>query len=311
MCVITERLKERFCKDFNLPIKVFCEPYFTERLNLFDKYYHCLAKYERFIELVNRLGGEQSYFEYYNKVKDLAITYLNESEAMKYFAQQEDMSKYALKNVGFPKRDIYHADNHGKYFVSFDMKRGNFTALSHYNSDIVGGKKTYEEFLSMFTDEPHMLESKYIRQVIFGNVNPRRQVTYEQYLMDIVLSDVLTYCNKEDVVYFSTDEIVVKLDENYAEKLNSIHETVAKSCADGINIRSEVFQLYKVDGLSGYIKKIVDGEGDYVIKCIDSLFMPMVLRKMYGDTIMPNDYVFLHDGLLAKLIDVPDFTIEL
>ena len=110
MCVITEKLKERFCKDFNLPIKVYSEPYFSQRLSLFDKHYDCVKKYTRFVELVDRLGGEQYYFEYYNKVKDLAITYLNENEAMRYFSQEEDMSKYALRHTGLPKRDIYHMD---------------------------------------------------------------------------------------------------------------------------------------------------------------------------------------------------------
>ena len=306
MCVITERLKERFCKDFNLPIKLYTEPYFSQRLSLFDKYYGCVNKYTRFVELVARLGSEQNYFEYYNEVKDLAITYLNENETMLYFAKEEDMSKYTLKHTGLPKRDIYHCGNVGKYFVSFDMKRGNFTALHHYNPAIVGDKHSYEDFLRMFTDEPHMLESKYIRQVIFGNVNPKRQVAYEHYLMDKVLDDVLTYCDKSQVVYFSTDEIVVALDEaEVSTKLEKIHETVAKSCADGINIRSEVFKLHKVEGTEGFIKEILDGEGEFVIKCVDALMMPLVLRSMYGEEPTEEDVVFLHDGMMAKLLHMP------
>ena len=36
---ITKNLKERFCKDCNIPIKIFDEPYFTERLELYDEHF--------------------------------------------------------------------------------------------------------------------------------------------------------------------------------------------------------------------------------------------------------------------------------
>ena len=312
MYTITEKLKERFCKDFNLPIKIFAEPYFMNRLMLYDNYYHCVEKYYRFIHLVERLGGEQGYFEYYNKVKDSAITYLNENKDMLYFSKEEDMSKYVVKNTGFPKHDIYRCDNDGKYFVSFDMKRGNFTALHHYNPNIVGGKNTYEEFLGMFTDEPHLLESKYVRQVIFGNVNPRRRVTYEQYLMDKVLNDVLTYCDKVDVVYFSTDEIVVRVDkDNLKNIIPKVKETVSNSCNNNINIRSEIFKLHKIEGLSGgFVKEIIDGEGDLVVKCVNSLDLPFVFRKIYNLSDNENDLVFMYEGKLAKLLEAPKITIS-
>ena len=33
---ISNRAKERFCKDCNIPIRLFQEPYFLDRINLFD-----------------------------------------------------------------------------------------------------------------------------------------------------------------------------------------------------------------------------------------------------------------------------------
>ncbi len=216
MCVITEKLKERFCKDLNLPIKIYKEPYFEERLNLYDKQFGCIKKYYEFVELVGRCGGEQQYFEMYNKVKDDAINYLNNNEYMLHFAKNEDFSKFKIKNTGFPKKDIYRQDNDGKYFISFDMKKGNFTALKHYDNRIVANCEKYEDFLGLFTKESHLLYSKYIRQVIFGNVNPKRQVSYEQYLMDSVLTNIINefekhfnFFDKKTIVFFSTDEIVI------------------------------------------------------------------------------------------------------
>lgn len=311
MCVITERLKERFCKDLNLSIKIFKEPYFTERLHLYDKQYNCIEKYENFVRLVEKCGGEQQYFNLYNKVKDDAIQYLNNNEYMKYFSQEEDFSKFKIKNTGFPKNDIYHSINDGKCFISFDMKKGNFTALKHYDKRIVGNCDKYENFLGLFTKESHLLYSKYIRQVIFGNVNPRRQVTYEHYLMDIVLTKVLEYFPKESVVFFSTDEIVVEIEKDlYAEKYRYAEEIVRFALEQNIDIRAELFILHKITETDGYIKEFLCGNNGIEIKGINHIVMPFVLRKLYNEEITENDAVFLYENMLVKLLEIPNVEVS-
>ena len=45
MMEISVRAKERFCKDCNILIKIFQEPYFTDRLKLYDKFYGTLEKW--------------------------------------------------------------------------------------------------------------------------------------------------------------------------------------------------------------------------------------------------------------------------
>lgn len=35
---ISNRAKERFCKDCNIPIRLFQEPYFLDRIKLFDDF---------------------------------------------------------------------------------------------------------------------------------------------------------------------------------------------------------------------------------------------------------------------------------
>lgn len=307
---MTEKLKERFCKDLNLSIKIFEEPFFSERIELYDKQYHCKNKYENFVKLVESCGGEQGYFELYNKVKDSAITYLNNNPYMQFFAREEDFSKFQIKNKGFSKHDIYHADNNGKYFVSFDMIKGNFTALHHYDKRIVNNTDTYEEFLGSFTNHSHLLYSKYIRQVIFGNVNPKRQVTYEQYLMDKVMDKLLKRFDSNKIVFFSTDEIVMKLDDAEIYSVDKIAKEIVKECKlENINIRSEVFKLHKIEGIDGYIKEFLEKEKGIDIKGVNSINMPFVLRALNCEEITENDTVFLYEGQLAKLLKPTKITI--
>lgn len=42
------QLKKRFCKDCGLPIVVFDNPYFMERLQTLDPLFSCVEKFNRF-----------------------------------------------------------------------------------------------------------------------------------------------------------------------------------------------------------------------------------------------------------------------
>lgn len=310
--VITETLKQRFCKDMNLTIKIFEEPYFANFLKLYDEQYNAVSKYNRFVSAVNQFGSEQAYFEAYNALKDAVIEYLNENEDMKFFAQEEDMNKFSCQNKGYPTRDIFKETNDGKVFVSIDMVKGNFTALHHYNPNIVKGCSTYEEFIRTFTDVPHFVESKYIRQVVFGNVNPKRQVTYEKYLMDMVLTKLLEtgVIKPENVEFFSTDEIVLAVPDDMVsdrmvneEFYNSVMNVVKWAKDNNINVRGEFFELKKISGTSGFVKKFMMGKDGVDFKCLDFLTMPFVLRAYQKEEPNDMDRVFLYEGKKVMLME--------
>ena len=82
---VTLALKERFCKDLQLPIKIFQEPYFTERLKLYDKHFHCMDKYEEFLKMLEDFEDEQAYFMAYNSLKETVIQYLSTNEDRLFF----------------------------------------------------------------------------------------------------------------------------------------------------------------------------------------------------------------------------------
>jgi len=41
---IEAKARERFCKNLGIPIKLYHEPYFSDRLKLFDPFYNTLSK---------------------------------------------------------------------------------------------------------------------------------------------------------------------------------------------------------------------------------------------------------------------------
>ena len=297
---VTTRLRERFCKDCNIPINIFHEPYFSERLELYDKYYNTIFKWNLFVEELQKYKNEQDYFEEYNRVKDDAINFIKSTESYQRF-NNEDMNQYAIVNTGLPGKNIYHPDNDGKTFISIDMKKANFSALRFYNASIFDHKVTWEEFLEKFTDNNHIIRSKYIRQVILGNCNPKKHITYEKYLMDMILNNLLEFIPLNKIVFFSNDEIVIENNDNLFENITKRLSHIT------IPLKVERFTLNRINGTNGYLK--TNDNNVHEFKCLDGLYLPFVIRYLNEEEATENDKVFYHEGLLAKFIEIPEISI--
>lgn len=196
-----------------------------------------------------------------------------------------------------------------------NFKITGFSALKLYDKSIFSNADTWEEFIERYTENKHIVNSKYIRQVILGNCNPRRQVTYEKYLMDLVLEvliDELGY-SASDIAFFSNDEIVIDMGK-YKGCINKqkILE-MAVNVRFNIPFRIELFYLHKITGTDGYYKEIVRNiiEREYEFKCLNNYTLPFVLRKFNREEITENDKVFYHEGLLSKFMEVPNMEVKL
>lgn len=309
---VSEKLKERFCKDCNIPLRLYKEPYFMDRLQLYDSYYNALDKWNIFVRELDKYKCEQDYLEEYNRVKNTAINDIKISDGYKRF-NEEDMNKYTVKYKDLPGKDIFKTSNNGKLFISIDMRKANFSALKFYNRSIFDNADTWEKFIERYTEDKHIVNSKYIRQVILGNCNPKRQVTYEKYLMGLVLEvliDELGY-SASDIAFFSNDEIVIDMGK-YEDCIRK-RELIEWQIKGYFNIpfRIELFYLRKITGTNGYYKEIVKNiiEREYEFKCLNNYTLPFVLRKFNEEEITENDKVFYHEGLLSKFIEIPEIGI--
>lgn len=311
---VSIKAKERFCKDRNIPLRLFQEPYFTERLKLYDRFYGTLSKWDLFVKELEKYHCEQDYFEEYNSIKDTVITNIKNSEGYQRF-NNDDMNKFRIQNVNLSNKDIFKPSNDDKTFISIDMRKANFSALQHYDSSIFGGAPTWEDYISLYTDNRHIINSKYIRQVILGNCNPKRHITYEKYLMDMILTGIEKYNLIDKVVFFSNDEIVFELDEAMNLKTilymcRCLKEDIEEDFM--LPMRVELFTLHKINGTGGYYKEIIRENEEIAIKfkCLDNYMLPFVLRKFNGEEITESDKVFYHEGLLSKFIEVPEIEVS-
>jgi hypothetical protein len=305
MCEVTTALKARFCKDTDLSIQVFSEPYFTDRLTLFGKN----SEYEDFLKMLESYKTEEDFFAEYNRIIDAAITYINESEAL-IAMNAKDFKDFKVDTKGIPDRDAYKDMNLGHRFLSIDMSKANYTSLCYFGKRY--GKKffegTYEEFLGMFTNNEHIISSKYIRQFIFGNCNCKRTRTFEKimmlslynYLVSMLYADY-GYDNLLDYTYsIRTDELLFDITELDDDYVTAIKRVVAQKMEEEptFRLKTEIYTLRKFKDEDIYVKQFDDDS--FELKKVDSEFAPQVYRYMRGLPKSDLDLYFFHKGILAK-----------
>ena len=312
---ITNNLKNRFCKDTKINIGVLQEPYFSKRLELYDNQFNSMKKYKDFSDVLKDFTNEQDYFEYYNSTKEKIINHLKNTEGIKRLVKA-DFKEFQIPNTGITQKHIFKESNLGKTLLSIDMVKANFSSLKHYDKSIfkVNDKpcNTYEEFVEEFTEYEYIINSKYIRQVVFGTVNPKRQVMYEKYLMYKILIMIEEVLKADQVdlldiaLNFSNDEIVIDVTNLDDKMLENLKDNIMNNELN-VPLKLEQYVLGKIQNTDGYAKVFEDGEVD--IKCLNNLMYPFVLRFLNGEEIQEEDKVFFHEGRLAAFLETPEISI--
>jgi hypothetical protein len=157
-------------------------------------------------------GDVSKFLGTYYEVRDNVIKTVTESEAFKKF-NESSFNCYKVETPLKPKhKELYNAENIGKRFLSFDLVKSNIQALNYADKEILMNSLAYEDFIGKFTDSRYIAKSKYFRQVVFGQMNPKRHITIAKYLISKVYE--LLRENKIidwDLVCVSSDEIVFEV----------------------------------------------------------------------------------------------------
>ena len=207
-------LAQRFVNDMNLPIQVIDEETFKYWIALYENGYQSETLWnELWEEIDEEYNGDASNFlDAYYEVRDKVIKTVTESEAFKKF-NASDFSWCKIETPLNPKhKELYNVENIGKRFLSFDLVKSNIQAFNYADKEILMNSLAYEDFIGNFTDSRYIAKSKYFRQVVFGQMNPKRHITIAKYLISKVYE--LLRDNKIidwDLVCVSSDEIVFEV----------------------------------------------------------------------------------------------------
>ena len=301
-------LKKRFVKDNNLPITVYEEPYFEERLLAIDCLFDSVAKWKLFCEEVSKFDSEEDYFAYYNSIKDAAIQNIQSSEGFIAFGNTvipKPKESYSHKN-------LYIEENWYKSFISIDMRRANFSALQLYDAKIFNDASEWEDFLGQFTGMEHILHSKYIRQVIMGACNPKRQIQYETWLMTSLYEFLKNQVRNIQLYSLNVDEIILVHPCEYSSKEEAEHivreiNRVLQHHVVGMRTKMSEFYLEPL-AYYGFVKIDINNTDAFEFKCVDAEMFHQHVKLYKGLTITDNDLVFYHNGELAKFLKpIPNY----
>jgi hypothetical protein len=307
-------LRHRFVEDTGSPIQVLQDPYFSQRIALFDKDYDTSKKYEDYVSYVNKAfdGKVIPFLEDYKSLRDRIIDKVSKSEAFREFCENEKITKEIKEYkpvIGSPnlytQEQVIEGNN---MFLSFDMKKANFQTLKWINPAIVFDCNTYEDFMHKFTDMDIAVNSKRTREIIFGKMNPNRTMKYEKIIMGIVEEYIRKTCVGDWFELFSinSDELIYKLKSglNFENAIKSISNSVTENSLLinlGIDIRIEFFKLvcyyFKTSSsdkiMTVFIKEHSNGNKTY--KCANEVYFPQTYKLINGLEIVDDDLVFYYD----------------
>lgn len=311
-------LIKRFVKDNDLPIPIIGNgDYFDYFINLYEKDYKSLTKYRNLEFLIEKdFEGKPEYFlgKYY-EIRDNIIKTVENSEAYQKFNTM-DMSYFAIQNKkNITSNNIYNETNVGKLFVSFDLKKANFQALKYVNPEIVMNADTYEDFIHNFTKIDCIINSKHIRQIVFGKMNPKRHITVEKYIIDKIYEELVSVYKMENCVSMSNDELVFYIGDAYmktdmdvfSEKVRyeTIRQLIKSSLGFELNV--EVFELHKLQlscdkfQRSPYYYKeykfAKENEPKGKLMCVPMNYFAIVYKLFNHFPLQEEDYHFDYEGL--------------
>lgn len=297
----------RFTKDYNLPINIFNEEMFSYYRDLYKEFWPFDAEYRMNNEIKLFNDNVDEWLAHYAKIRDNIIFSLENSEEYKEF-NQSDLSKYDIPNLGVGEHSLYNEESEGGIFLSIDLKKANFQALKYVG---VLKDETYKDFIHRNNGTDYFADSKYLRQVIFGKLNPKRQIKVEKYLIyqihklfsQLFIDDLFTF----QLYSLNSDEIVYKIGTLINMPTQTMLELLEKQVKEtlGIEVRAELVQISRLNivnsngnKVDAYIRKNVY-TGVETLKKASTTFFPQIWKLYKGLEINEMDKTFFFEDQLA------------
>lgn len=304
---LTNSIKQRFISDFKLPINVYSDPYFDYYMELYNPIYNTYEKMEWLNKVLEKCSNQEDFFGIPYKLADDIKNLILQTTSYKQF-NEADMNKMFPLEENIKQQNIYIDPNVGKKLISIDLKQANYNSFKMFGLQEEINAPTYMDLMKKFTDETYFLESKKIRQVIFGDLNASRQQRIQKYIINV-------FCKKLKeqgciLSSASSDEIIISNPDMTVEQVQSFLNDVPEKLKF---FRVEQFQFDRIEpGHDYFVKKTMEANGQEKLefKNVPSQFFAQVYKKHFNLALDDKDMLFYHDKRLAEFkepifIDTP------
>lgn len=302
---LSNGIKQRFTKDFKLPINIFSEPYFTYQVELYDDIFKVKEKIKLLEEAIQVAGGEEEFFQYGSNVAKRMKEKIAATQAYQNF-NKVDMNKEFPLIENIKQQNIYIYPNINKELISIDLEKANFNCLDLFNIKNELKVSSYDDLMKSITEVEYFTKSKMIRQVIFGDLNPSRQQRLQKYIINQLCIKLRE--NGYELSSASSDEIIISNASN-VKHVQLLLEDVPEKFKF---FRVEKFKFKNIDNDGKYFIKTTETQNGEKIefKSVPGHLFAQVYKKHLGLEINDYDMLFYHDGFLAQFKE-PLFSKEL
>lgn len=308
----------RFVNEHRLPIPVNNEELFWYHIGMLDDEFGTINKWNSLVEDINHHfdGNPQAFTEGFLDVREKVIQAVKNNPTYIKFNEM-DMNKYAVDKNKYKQkaRNIYNEGNIGVHLISIDLRKANFQAMNYVDKEIMFNSDNYHQFIEKFTDIPLIVNSKYFRQVFFGQLNPSRVFTVETYMVYQILDYITENLPfKFEINSINADEIVISYNmEEYEKNAFENNDTIIylpKNIMDklGIEVHTEYFYLEGYNFFSNrrnrkhftfYVKNFTtlpdtNGVLKKELMCVNGQFYSLTYKLFNDIPLCEEDYHFVN-----------------
>ena len=282
-----------FVKLFDLNVPVLEHfGYYVDQMSKTQKYKDISLFVDLYTECEDQIGDA---YEFRKNKSEEIIEFIKSTNAYNELCYDKNLIDYPTnKSIEYQE---------GVKYLSVDLRSANWVALKSYDPNHINELgDNYEEFLSKFKLPKVFIHSKYLRQFIFGNVNPKRLIKVQRNLIQDV---VRQYQDKLQVEGVRNDEVIFSFSE--FDDIKDIYNEI-----DHQRYKTKIFTIDRVEDFR--IDNLYDPSGQLqhreLMGVDGTLFYIKLKQYITGEKLDIRDLYFRSNGKTALWI-VDDLKVEI
>lgn len=296
----------------NIPLLSELE-YYKGLLLRSNEFYHIERAFAVMTDLENSLASGQSIKKKKEEAMDTLLDYIKNTEAYKKF-QDIDLLSFENLHATLDTRNMHFTNHADEYFyVSIDMVSANYSILKYLfdtNNELA---YNWNELCTLKNIHPAFKESKSFRQIIFGNLNPKRTTVIQKSIVSKIVRAVYQVVPVDDVVYITHDEVIVKF--QITSDIKSNCENLQNALREYKSIQTPLkLTPYTVKPIENrkkmFIKNIFDTNGNSQYFSLFGVpgnqFFYFYKKYILNEKIEKRDLIFWNDNTPAIWLMTPD-----
>lgn len=243
---------------------------------------------------------------------DIMIDYIKNTQAFQKFTDFNLDSLTPFKGMDH-RGNYFHNHNEEYVFLSIDMVNANY-AIFRYLFDLDKGElcESWNELCDKLKVPAVFKYSKSFRQIVFGNLNPKRCQTIMQSVITKIYNIILDKTKPEDhFVYVTHDEIILKFGKNTLDHTHHTQMIIDILRDFQMPLKYTLFKIEHIgDKRKMFIKNTLNENGEFknseIIGVPGNQFFYYFKKYILHQPLDKRDLIFNQDKKLAMWLKTPE-----